>query len=103
MLKLNCQIKRHPLCKDRSMVKIQPSLCCVTCLSGVKVKSCKTQTSMAPPSTVSPERPHCQPVFRGSGDAADNTALRAGLPLVPVAIPLGQFTSVNEIIFTVKK
>ncbi|GLD68913.1 protein TALPID3-like isoform X1 [Lates japonicus] len=58
----------------------------VESVRGVKVKSCKTQTSLAPPLSRSPGRPHHHLILSSShmisGDPADTYS-------VPMAIPLG--------------
>ncbi|XP_029284287.1 protein TALPID3 isoform X2 [Cottoperca gobio] len=56
-------------------------------VTGVKVKSSKTQTCLAPPLTPSPGRPHdiISPPLLSSGDPADLTVTS-----VPMAIPLGR-------------
>ncbi|XP_034432920.1 protein TALPID3 [Hippoglossus hippoglossus] len=64
----------------------------VESVRGVKVKSCKTQTSLTPPLSPSPGRLHHRLIFSSShimpGDPADLTVTPADT--VPMAIPLGR-------------
>ncbi|XP_033498518.2 protein TALPID3 isoform X2 [Epinephelus lanceolatus] len=66
----------------------------VESVTGVKVKSCKTQTCLAPPITPSPARPQHHDIIRASrltsGDPTDLSVIPADTFSVPMAIPLGR-------------
>ncbi|XP_073340428.1 protein TALPID3 isoform X3 [Pagrus major] len=66
----------------------------VESVRGVKVKSCKTQTSLAPPLSLSPGQPQRHYIISSShltsGDPADLTVTPADSYSVPMAIPLGR-------------
>ncbi|KAM7376584.1 hypothetical protein PAMP_006308 [Pampus punctatissimus] len=72
--------------------KSRPRL--VESVRGVKVKSCKTQTSLAPPVSSSPAQPQFCYIFSSShltsGDPSDLAVTPAGGHSVPMAIPLGR-------------
>ncbi|XP_018530313.2 protein TALPID3 isoform X3 [Lates calcarifer] len=88
-------LKKSPYLRFSSPVsplsrKPRPRL--VESVRGVKVKSCKTQTSLAPPLSPSPGRPHhlLSSSHMNSGDPADITVTPADTYSVPMAIPLGR-------------
>ncbi|KAM8737768.1 protein TALPID3 isoform 3-T3 [Acanthopagrus schlegelii] len=66
----------------------------VESVRGVKVKSCKTQTSLAPPLSLSPGRPLCHYIISSShltnGEPVDLTVTPTNSFSVPMAIPLGR-------------
>ncbi|XP_040916683.1 protein TALPID3 isoform X2 [Toxotes jaculatrix] len=66
----------------------------VESIRGVKVKSCKTQTSLAPPLSPSPGQPHHQDMVSSShmtfADPTDLTVTPADAYSVPMTIPLGR-------------
>ncbi|XP_051253889.1 protein TALPID3 isoform X1 [Dicentrarchus labrax] len=66
----------------------------VESVRGVKVKSCKTQTCLAPPLSLSPQRPQRHYIISSShltsGDPADLIVTPPDSDFVPMAIPLGR-------------
>ncbi|XP_067469523.1 protein TALPID3 isoform X4 [Thunnus thynnus] len=90
-------LKKSPYLRFSSPVsppgrKSRPRL--VESVRGVKVKSCKTQTSLAPPVSSSPGRPQSRYIFSSShltsGDPSDLAVTPANAHSVPMAIPLGR-------------
>ncbi|KAM6968590.1 LOW QUALITY PROTEIN: protein TALPID3 [Tautogolabrus adspersus] len=89
-------LKKSPYLRFSSPVsplnkKPRPRL--VESVRGVKVKSCKTQTSLAPTHTLSPGRPQNQYITFShltTGDPADFTVNPAHRYPFPMAIPLGR-------------
>ncbi|XP_029349334.1 protein TALPID3 isoform X2 [Echeneis naucrates] len=90
-------LKKGPYLRFSSPVsspsrKPRPRL--VESVRGVKVKSCKTQTSVTPPLCPSPRQPHHHLIlsssYMTSGDPACLTVKPADTLCAPMAIPLGR-------------
>nr|XP_046268461.1 protein TALPID3 isoform X2 [Scatophagus argus] len=89
-------LKKSPylrFCSPGSPLSRKPRPRLVESVRGVKVKSCKTQTCLAPPLSLTPAPPqhYCiiSPSRLTSGDPTGLTATSADSYSVPIAIPLG--------------
>ncbi|KAF0043768.1 hypothetical protein F2P81_002926 [Scophthalmus maximus] len=90
-------LKKSPYLRLRSPaapLSRRPRPRLVESIRGVKVKSCKTQTSLTPPLSPSPGRPQRPLIFSSSrmmsGDPGDLTVTPAVTYPVPIAILLGR-------------